>query len=147
MTMAFRAQRIPKKIVQRVRFRSTSEPPPKELPPPPMPNAPERPESLPECRSTRKIRITEMITSTTLSTVATGRECRSAPGLGPGPVDPLQDLDRLGTELGIEQPEVLIAELARGVIDLGIADLAVLGPLASLEVGQLRLGRVLGRRS
>src|SRR5215210_4209458 len=72
MMIAFSAQSTPKKIVQRVRFRSTSEPPPKELPPPPMPKAPESPASLPECRSTRKIRTTEMITSTTLSTVAMG---------------------------------------------------------------------------
>src|SRR5215468_9964490 len=70
MMIAFSAQRMPKKMVHRVRFRSTSDPPPKELPPPPIPNAPERPASLPECRSTRKMRITDMMTSITLSTVA-----------------------------------------------------------------------------
>src|SRR5215207_8393814 len=83
MTIAFSAQRTPKKMVHLVRFRSTSEPPPKALPPPPMPNAPERPASLPEWSSTRKIRITEIRTSTTLSTVAMGGSLEVVASGGP----------------------------------------------------------------
>ena len=56
---------IAKPIVQRSRLRSTSEPPPNGPAPVPTPKAPERPESFPECRSTRKISITEMKTWTT----------------------------------------------------------------------------------
>src|SRR5215218_8473718 len=105
MTIAFSAQRTPKKMVHLVRFRSTSEPPPKALPPPPMPNAPERPASLPEWSSTRKMRITEMKTSITLSTVAMGGSLEGLVVVGPArpeTVDPLQDRDRLGSELTVE---------------------------------------------
>ena len=56
------AKRIPKTTVQRSRFRSTGDPPPKELPDWPMPNAPDRPASLPECRRTRRSGPREMIT-------------------------------------------------------------------------------------
>ena len=54
--------RIAKKIVQRLRLRSTIEPPPSGPVPLPTPKAPERPESLPECSSTRKITISERAT-------------------------------------------------------------------------------------
>ena len=50
-------KRTAKKTVARSRLRSTIEPPPKELPPPPMPKAPERPASFPECSRIRKIRM------------------------------------------------------------------------------------------
>ena len=45
--------------VQRFRLRSTSEPPPSGPEPPPTPKAPERPASLPECSSTRTMRVTD----------------------------------------------------------------------------------------
>ena len=53
-------------MVQRVRFRSTSEPPPSGPAPPPTPKAPESPASLPECRSTRTMMLTARITWTPL---------------------------------------------------------------------------------
>src|SRR5262245_37863742 len=109
MTSAFSAQRTPKKMVQRVRFRSTREPPPKELPPPPMPKAPERPASLPEWSSTRKIRITDMITSIALSTVCMGGSVEKvllARLRISQPVDSLQDRDRLRSQLPVEAAEV-----------------------------------------
>jgi uncharacterized membrane protein len=60
------------KTVQRFRFRSTSEPPPNGPAPVPTPNAPDRPESLPECISTRKTMTTHRNTWTTPSTVVMG---------------------------------------------------------------------------
>jgi len=51
-----------KKTVQRLRFRSTSEPPPNGPPPVPAPKAPDSPESFPECMRMRRMRTTEMIT-------------------------------------------------------------------------------------
>ena len=48
--------------VQRLRLRSTSEPPPNGPAPVPTPNAPESPESLPECSRMSTIRITQRIT-------------------------------------------------------------------------------------
>src|SRR6202000_2225577 len=57
--------RTAKKIVQRFRLRSTIEPPPSGPVPLPTPKAPDRPESLPECVSTRNTTITEMITCRT----------------------------------------------------------------------------------
>src|ERR1700733_8576080 len=63
--------RIAKKIVQRLRLRSTIEPPPSGPVPLPTPNAPDRPESLPECISTRNTTITEMITCSTERMVST----------------------------------------------------------------------------
>jgi hypothetical protein len=63
-----------KPIVQRFRFRSTSEPPPNGPPPaPPIPNAPESPASFPEWSRIKKIRITDRKTWTTLKTVSIGR--------------------------------------------------------------------------
>jgi hypothetical protein len=69
----FTTKRMAKKIVQRSRLRSTSEPPPKALPDWPIPKAPESPVSLPEWRSTRKIRTTEMITWITPRKVSIAR--------------------------------------------------------------------------
>src|SRR4051794_780290 len=59
---------------------------------------------------------------------------------GTEPVEPLEDLDRLAAKLGVLAAEVLVGELAGGVVELGVADLAVLGLLLRLEVGH---GRVL----
>ena len=63
--MQFTAQRTAKKTVQRFRLRSTSEPPPNGPEPVPTPNAPDRPASFPECRSTRKMTTTDRTTWTT----------------------------------------------------------------------------------
>jgi hypothetical protein len=53
-----------------------------------------------------------------------------------GIVELLEDLNRVAAQFGVLAPEVLVGELARGVVELGVADLAVLGLLARLEVGQ-----------
>ncbi len=58
------------------------------------------------------------------------------------PVDSLQDLDRLPAELSVEAPEVLLRELAGGPVGLGVADLAVLGLLFRLELGEFRVRAV-----
>jgi len=75
--IAFSRNRIAKKIVQRFKFRSTIEPPPSGPVPLPTPNAPERPASLPECISTRKITITEMSTCRTENIVSTALAYRA----------------------------------------------------------------------
>src|SRR3954447_25274150 len=59
------------------------------------------------------------------------------------PVDLLQDVDRLATELAVESLEVPVGELAGGVVGLGVADLPVLRRLARLQVGELRDGGIL----
>ena len=69
----FRVNRIAKKTVQRLRLRSTIEPPPSGPVPLPTPNAPDRPESLPECISTRKMRTTAMMTCRTERIASTGQ--------------------------------------------------------------------------
>ena len=61
----FTANTIAKPIVQRLRLRSTSEPPPRGPEPVPTPNAPDSPESLPECMSIRKISTIETNTCRT----------------------------------------------------------------------------------
>src|SRR6476659_7770609 len=139
-----------KKTVARSRLRSTMEPPPNELPPPPMPKAPESPASLPECRSTRKIRTTEMMTWTTPRIVYTGGEFRRRPLAASGAgevakrpaghsldvsgsvlglelVELPHQLDRLASQLGVDAPEVGIGEFSGRVIQLRVADLPVLG--------------------
>src|ERR1700689_2223919 len=75
---AFKKNRTAKKIVQRLRFRSTSEPPPSGPVPLPTPNAPDKPESLPECISTKKIRTTAKMTCSTERTASTRQEYRVA---------------------------------------------------------------------
>ena len=70
-TIVFTKNRIAKKIVQRLRLRSTIEPPPSGPVPLPTPKAPDRPESLPECISTRKITITAIATWRTERIVST----------------------------------------------------------------------------
>lgn len=120
----FSAQTTAKKTVARSRLRSTIEPPPIELPPPPIPKAPERPASLPECRSTRKIRTTEMVTWMTLRNVYTKGSLALLDLLGlalalDGPtvavgtgavavLDPVEDLDGFLAQFGVDQGEVLV---------------------------------------
>src|SRR5947208_3165602 len=58
-----------KPTVQRLRLRSTSEPPPNGPAPVPTPNAPDSPASLPECIRIRKTRTTQRKTWTTPRTV------------------------------------------------------------------------------
>ena len=50
----------------------------------------------------------------------------------------VEDLDRLLAQLGVEQREVLVGELAGGVVELGVADLAVLGFLQRVGLGRGR---------
>src|SRR5207248_4914754 len=56
-------------IVQRFRLRSTSDPPPNGPAPVPTPNAPDSPESLPECIRIRNTSTTQMKTWTMPRTV------------------------------------------------------------------------------
>ena len=63
-----------KKIVQRLRLRSTIDPPPSGPAPVPTPKAPDRPESFPECMSTRKMRMTAMTTWMTDRIVSTASD-------------------------------------------------------------------------
>ena len=83
-----------------------------------------------------------MMTSTTLSTVAMRGSVEISPLGRPQAVDLLEDVDRLAAQLAVEPLEVLVGELARGVVGLRIADLAVLGLLSRLEVRELGLGRI-----
>src|SRR5215204_4546152 len=48
---------------------------------------------------------------------------------------PVEDLQRLFAQLGVESCEVRVGELARGVVELGVTDLPVLGFLASVGFG------------
>ena len=52
----------------------------------------------------------------------------------PERVEPAQDLDRLGAQRAVQRAPVLLGELAGAVVELGVADLAVLGLLGGLEV-------------
>jgi hypothetical protein len=52
-------------------------------------------------------------------------------------VDPLQQRDRLRAQLRVEQAVVLLRQLPRPLVELGVADLAVLRLLRRLQVGQL----------
>src|SRR5205807_4706705 len=83
-TIAFTKNRTAKKIVQRLRLRSTIDPPPSGPVPLPTPKAPDRPESLPECISTRKMTITAMATSRTERTVSTRRRLARGEAHGHG---------------------------------------------------------------
>src|SRR5690349_23466173 len=69
--------------------------------------------------------------------------CSIALLAGPEPVDLLQDVDRLASELAVEPLEVLVRELAGGMVGLGVADLTVLRRLARLQIGELRDGGIL----
>jgi drug/metabolite transporter (DMT)-like permease len=66
--IVFSTNTIPNPIVQRLRLRSTSEPPPKGPLPVPTPKAPDSPASLPECIRIKKIRMTHTNTCRALST-------------------------------------------------------------------------------
>src|SRR5918995_4380587 len=133
-----------------------------------MPNAPDRPVSFPECRSTRKIRITAISTCTTPRSVSTAGECSRQFSvlssqfpvasrrrrvlttanceLGTGSsflpaerVELLQYPDRLAAQLRVVPPPILLRELARLAVHLRVADLPVLRLLARLEVGEPRV--------
>src|SRR6516165_3427899 len=81
--IAFSRNRIAKKIVQRLRFRSTIDPPPSGPVPLPTPKAPDRPESLPECISTRKTTMTDITTCRTEKKNSTREAYRAQADLGP----------------------------------------------------------------
>ena len=75
-------------------------------------------------------------------TARVAREGRSEPPLvrlaGRAPLEPVElteDHDRLGTQVAVDCAPVLPRELAHAVIELGVADLAVLGFLCGLELG------------
>src|SRR4051812_34238347 len=126
---------IAKPTVQRLRLRSTSEPPPSGPCPVPTPKAPDSPASFPECMRIRKIRTMQIATWMTerMSSIAvdgTGLSvARSAER-----VQAAQQLHRLGPQLAIERAPVGLGQLAGAVVELGVADLAVLGLLGRLEV-------------
>src|SRR4051812_37911484 len=79
--MVLTANRIAKAIVQRLRLRSTSEPPPSGPCPLPTPKAPDSPASFPECMRIRKIRTTQITTWRTerISSIAVDGTGPSAP--------------------------------------------------------------------
>src|SRR5262245_38017403 len=81
--MAFSRNRIAKKIVQRLRFRSTIEPPPSGPVPLPTTKAPDIPESLPECISTRKTKTTDITTCRTDRIASTPQAYRAQADLDP----------------------------------------------------------------
>src|SRR5215208_2227884 len=142
-----------KKIVQRFRLRSTSEPPPKGPAPVPTPNAPDRPASLPEWSRISSITTTARTTCTPLRIASmrlarlAERPCGGAPlavhpalgGTSLDPVEPAQDLDRLGAQVTVHGAPVLAGKLAHAVVELGVADLAVLRLLCRAQLGQQRL--------
>src|SRR3954464_4862177 len=123
--IVFTANAIAKPTVQRFRLRSPSEPPPSEPCPVPTPKAPDRPASLPECMSTSRIRPTDRpIWMTEKSSSMRSRGY---------PVELAQDRDGLGARAAVLGEVVLVGQLARAPIELGVADLAVLGVLGGLE--------------
>src|ERR1700739_1340460 len=56
-------------------------------------------------------------------------------------VERVQDLNRLGPQRPVNRLEVGVGQLAGAVIQLGVADLAVLGLTRGLELGDLGAGR------
>src|SRR5215210_6304729 len=101
---------MPNAIVQRVRLRSTSAPPPKRPAPVPTPKAPDRPASLPECSSTRTISTTDRKIWRMLRTSSTQAERSSALRRSPPleRVQLLEDGDRLGTQLAVGRAVVAL---------------------------------------
>ena len=65
-----------------------------------------------------------------LEGIADDQVARARPEL----VQPPQDLHRLGAQLAVERSPVGLGELAGAEVELGVADLAVLGLLGRLEV-------------
>src|SRR5204862_621951 len=61
--------------------------------------------------------------------------------LAAGPIELLQDRDRLATQLGVLAAPVRLRELSLLAVELGVADLAVLGLLSRLERGDHRVLR------
>ena len=51
-------------------------------------------------------------------------------------VELAQDLDRLGPQGAVERLVVGVGQLAGAVVELGVADLAVLGLARGLELGE-----------
>src|SRR3954471_15199655 len=94
------------------------------------------PASLPECRSTRKMRMTAMKTWRTASTECIGPQGSRSRLVQR--VEPAQDLDRLAPQRPVHRPPVGVGELARAVVELGVADLAVLRLPGGLQLGALR---------
>src|SRR5204862_49227 len=129
---------IPKAIanatVQRLRLRSTSEPPPSGPLPVPTPNAPDRPASFPECMRMRKIRTIAMTTWATARIVKTTRPwypaslgdlrhppVRTAAAVRPGVhVDPGERPD-----VGVASDDVVLARRQIRPVDRVRRDLAV----------------------
>ena len=72
-TIAFTKNRTANRTVQRLRLRSTIDPPPRGPAPVPTPKAPERPASLPECIRISSTSTTEMATWMMESIVSTIR--------------------------------------------------------------------------
>src|SRR4051812_16047925 len=135
--MVLTANRIANAIVQRLRLRSTSEPPPSEPWPEPTPKAPERPASFPECMSTRKISTTLMMTCTTLRIVSSIAPQRLVV-VGAERIQATEQLDGLRAQLAVDGLPVVLRQLAGAVVHLGLADLAVARLLGGLEVLQAR---------
>src|SRR5690606_8265470 len=59
-------------------------------------------------------------------------------------VEPLEDRDRLAAQLAVDPPPVVLRQLPRAAVELGLADLAVLRLLGGLELlAELLLGALL----
>src|ERR1700704_3760946 len=107
--MVLSANRTANTTVQRLRLRSTSEPPPNGPAPVPTPNAPDSPASFPECISTRKISTTEMSTWSTDRNGTIGGDLRWYPLAGlRSPIEGAQNLHRLGAKVAVDRLIVLI---------------------------------------
>ena len=139
--------------VQRFRLRSTSEPPPNGPAPDPDP---ERARQAGVLARVHQDQEHQDDADEDLNDVEDRAHCPgdgSAPGSAGLPVPLLlgvelvEDLDRLAAKRPVELLVVGVGQLAGAVVELGVADLAVLGLARGLEVGEVRgLHRVRGRR-
>src|SRR3954471_12294362 len=112
--------------VQRFKLRSTSEPLPSALPPP-TPKAPDRPASLPECMRINAIRMIEKKTCVALKKACT------VSSLAVEFVELAQEFHCLRLQFRVRLAPIRIRQLSHPVVELGVADLAVLRLLRGFE--------------
>src|SRR4051812_2656339 len=124
--MTFPTKRSAKKTVQRFRLRSTSDPLPSWLPPP-TPKAPDRPASLPECMRINAIRMIEKKTCVALKKACT------VSSLAAEFVELAQEFHSLGLQFRVRLAPIRIRQPSHPVVELRVADLAVLRLLRGFE--------------